>query len=161
MNRSVVRNDAELHRRSAPAETVSTPTPRETNPFTPSSLVSGLCDRARGGPIRDRDGRVAYVARLKALPQIVETPKTPCENLVRRFAFQLTAVASSAVRARSRFSNSTSINRFNSAGHVSQRMVDRYAHIHLDAKRSAVEALSLPPQTGTAGETITAAELPM
>lgn len=32
------------------------------------------------------------------------------------------------------------------AGHVSQRMIDRYSHIHLEAKRSAVEALSLPPQ---------------
>ena len=28
------------------------------------------------------------------------------------------------------------------AGHVSQRMVDRYAHIRLEAKRSALEALS-------------------
>ncbi len=28
------------------------------------------------------------------------------------------------------------------AGHVSQRMVNRYAHIGLEAKRSAVEALS-------------------
>lgn len=28
------------------------------------------------------------------------------------------------------------------AGHVSSRMVDRYSHIHLEAKRSAVEALS-------------------
>lgn len=46
------------------------------------------------------------------------------------------------------------------AGHVSQRMVDRYAHIHLDAKRTAVEALSLPPEIATAGETI-AADLPM
>ena len=28
------------------------------------------------------------------------------------------------------------------AGHVSQRMVDRYAHIRLEAKRSALEALT-------------------
>ena len=28
------------------------------------------------------------------------------------------------------------------AGHVSQRMIDRYAHIRLEAKRSALEALS-------------------
>ena len=28
------------------------------------------------------------------------------------------------------------------AGHVSQRMIDRYSHIRLEAKRSAVEALS-------------------
>jgi len=28
------------------------------------------------------------------------------------------------------------------AGHVSQRMVDRYAHIRLDAKRKALESLS-------------------
>lgn len=31
------------------------------------------------------------------------------------------------------------------AGHVSQRMVDRYSHIRLEAKRSAVEALTTQP----------------
>jgi integrase len=32
------------------------------------------------------------------------------------------------------------------AGHVSQRMIDRHSHIHLEAKRNAVEALSEQPQ---------------
>jgi integrase len=45
------------------------------------------------------------------------------------------------------------------AGHIDQRMIDRYAHIHLDAKRNAVEiALSTPPQDGTA---IDSPDLPM
>jgi len=30
------------------------------------------------------------------------------------------------------------------AGHVSQRMLDRYSHIRLEAKRNAIEALSRP-----------------
>lgn len=46
------------------------------------------------------------------------------------------------------------------AGNVSQRMVDRYAPIHLDAKRTAVEALSLSPESTNGGETIVA-DLPM
>lgn len=33
------------------------------------------------------------------------------------------------------------------AGHVTQRMIDRFSHIHLKAKRFAVETLSLQPQT--------------
>jgi integrase len=33
------------------------------------------------------------------------------------------------------------------AGHVSQRMVDRYAHIRLEAKQSALEALTQSPKT--------------
>ena len=47
------------------------------------------------------------------------------------------------------------------AGHVRQRMVDRYSHIHLEAKRSAVEALSTPqPQTQT-HDAIDATSLPV
>ncbi len=46
------------------------------------------------------------------------------------------------------------------AGHVSQRMIDRYSHIQLDAKRSAVEALSLPPQAQE-DAAIDATELPV
>jgi integrase len=44
------------------------------------------------------------------------------------------------------------------AGHVSQRMVDRYSHIRLEAKRSAVEALSTQPH-GENAHAIDATEL--
>jgi len=39
------------------------------------------------------------------------------------------------------------------AGHVSQKMVDRYAHIQLEAKRSALEALTQQPKSLVTGVT--------
>lgn len=44
------------------------------------------------------------------------------------------------------------------AGHVSQRMVDRYSHIQLEAKRNAVEALSTPRPQVEVSDTIDATQ---
>jgi hypothetical protein len=34
------------------------------------------------------------------------------------------------------------------AGHVSRRMLERYSHVRMEAKRKAVEALALSTRTG-------------
>jgi hypothetical protein len=38
------------------------------------------------------------------------------------------------------------------AGHVSRRMLDHYSHIRMDAKRTAVEAISQPVSVGSGAQ---------